>query len=286
MTTNILYSTPRVTAFNHILRNLNRNVQYKNAYGQVTGFPNLNSNKSMEMSISYMALDVATETTKYLFAAEETELCSVDTLMERAGIVDIDAIWETAFDAAKELFDSTKDDPSLATIGVPFYLRAEMITANFGQPETMGVNFYIGVYRDEEFQNMTYMFEMKFVSQAAMATRNANIARLQSKLAVDELKAAGNHPTQVAMTEEELAQSKAVAANEVISTTNSLNYETNALVGPMSAVLGLPAVQSAFDSVTRAAFSEFHDKLEGWENIDVDLLMSFFGAALMEVINS
>lgn len=88
------------------------------------------------------------------------------------------------------------------------------------------------------------------------------------------------------MDAEQLAQSKADAANDKRIRLAQIEQHKRALVGPMSAVLSIPAVQQAFGAMTQAVFVELKAKRPECKDWDIAALMAKFPDALAGVIGA
>ncbi len=194
------------------------------------------------------------------------------------------AAWEAAFDVAKEQFAKTKDQGIDAKkTGIAWFLRVDAVQANLNPTGPMGVSLMIGCYRDSAFTKIASMFEIGFFDTSTMTRRAEQISQLGAAIEQLESMVAGLHATQLDLRGEELEKSKRRASNDLVVTRGQLAQQQNALAAPMSAVLGITAVQQAFSAVAQAVFTELKSKLPEWSDIDVAELMKLFGPAMRAV---
>ena len=286
MTSNVLMASPRIVDFEHVLRDFNSPVQVRDPQGN-TGVTIQRLEKHINFDVLYLTAGGAIAgALSHNFTSEEGELCSVDTLTTNAG-VDPVAVWEAAFDAAKELFEITKDPtPGSEKTGIPFYLQLEKVKATLNPKNNMGITFGVGIYRDTEKTQLVNLFELTFVDKKTETQRAATLAAWKTQVETLDLLVAGTHPNQTGMDADKLAESKAQATQEREVKVAQITQHEAALIGPLSAVLGLPTVQQAFYKMTEAAFTEFKAKVSGWEQIVVSDLMALFPAALQQVVEA
>lgn len=281
--TNILLNTPRITGFTHALRDFNGPQQSYTPQGDLVNVIQ-KQEKHVLFQIKY-GTSVATTTLNHDFKKESGELCSVDELLANAG-VDAIALWEAAFDVAKEKFALTADpDDALRAVGIPFWLRLEQTQANLNLKDNMGLVFKVGVYSDAAMTQLVNMFEMAFVDKKTVAARATSLVNLETQKKTLEDMVAGTHPNQTNMSSADLAKSKAQAADELTVQVARIQQHNDALIGSLKDILVITEVKNAFGAIARAAFTEFTKKLVSWKDINVDVLMSAFPAALQEVID-
>lgn len=281
--TNILLNTPRITGFTHALRDFNGPQQRYNAQGDLVNVM-MKQEKHVLFEIKY-GTSVASTTLNHDFKKESGELCSVDELLTNAG-VDAIALWEAAFDVAKEKFALTADpDDALRAVGIPFWLRLEQTQARLNLKDNMGLVFTVGVYSDEAMTQLVNMFEMAFVDKKTVAARATSLVKLETQQKTLEDRVAGTHPSQTGMNVEDLATSKKQAADELTVQLARIEMHKAALIGSLKDILVITEVKNAFGAIARAAFSEFKSKLVSWKDINVDTLMTAFPDALQEVID-
>jgi len=282
---NIAYVVPRITSFRQILNEIIEARPVKTPNGDATQLSK--AKPSLTVGVGYV--DPSGEINggeSYLFDDQPTELKSVSQLMTAAG-VDVVAAWEAAFDAAKEQFDKTKDQPDTAkTIGVKWYMRVDVVEANLNPTGAMGLVLAIGCYKDAAYTKIASSFQIGFFDSKTMNQRADQIKQLESNLVQLEELIAGTHVSQVNQTEEYLKDSKARAANDKVINQMQLVKLQTALSAPLSQVLSVPAVQTAFAAVAQAVFTELQAKLPEWKDINVAEVMSFFGPALTSVVSA
>lgn len=282
---NIAYVVPRITSFRQILNEIIEARPVKTPNGDATQLSK--AKPSLTVGVGYV--DPSGEINggeSYLFDDQPTELKSVSQLMTAAG-VDVVAAWEAAFDAAKEQFDKTKDQPDTAkSTGVKWYMRVDVVEANLNPTGPMGLMLVIGCYKDAAYTKIASSFQIGFFDSKTMNQRADQIKQLESNLAQLDEMIAGTHVSQVGQTEDQLKDSKARAANDKVINQMQLTKLETALSAPLSQVLSVPAVQQAFGAVAQAVFTELQVKLPEWKDIKVAEVMSFFGPALVSIVSA
>lgn len=283
--TNIAYVVPRIVAFRQILNEIIEARAVKTPNGDATQLSK--AKPSLTVGVGYV--DPSGEINggeSYLFDDQPTEFKSVSELMAAAG-VNVGSAWEAAFDAAKEQFDKTKDQPDAArSTGIKWYMRVDVVEANLNPTGPMGLILVIGCYKDSAFTKIASSFQIGFFDSATMNQRADQIATIEANLIQLDEMIAGTHVSQVGQTTDQLADSKARAANDKVINQMQLGKLENALSAPLSQVLSVPAVQTAFAAVAQAVFTELQAKLPEWEDINVAEVMSFFGPALASVVSA
>ena len=283
--TNIAYVVPRITSFRQILNEIIEARPVKTPNGDATQLSK--AKPSLTVGVGYV--DPSGEINggeSYLFDDQPTELKSVSQLMTAAG-VDVIAAWEAAFDAAKEQFDKTKDQPDTAkSTGVKWYMRVDVVEANLNPTGPMGLMLVIGCYKDAAYTKIASSFQIGFFDSKTMNQRADQIKQLETNLAQLDEMIAGTHVSQVGQTEDQLKDSKARAANDKVINQMQLTKLETALSAPLSQVLSVPAVKGAFGAVAQAVFTELQVKLPEWKDINVAEVMSFFGPALASVVSA
>lgn len=282
---NIAYVVPRITSFRQILNEIIEARPVKTPNGDATQLSK--AKPSLTVGVGYV--DPSGEINggeSYLFDDQPTELKSVSQLMTAAG-VDVVAAWEAAFDAAKEQFDKTKDQPDTAkSTGIKWYMRVDVVEANLNPSGAMGLVLVIGCYKDAAYTKIASSFQIGFFDSKTMNQRADQIKQLESNLAQLDEMIAGTHVSQVGQTDEQLKDSKARAANDKVINSMQLTKLQTALSAPLSQVLSVPAVQAAFGAVAQAVFTELQAKLPEWKDIKVAEVMSFFGPALASIVSA
>ena len=282
---NIAYVVPRITSFRQILNEIIEARPVKTPNGDATQLSK--AKPSLTVGVGYV--DPSGEINggeSYLFDDQPTELKSVSQLMTAAG-VDVVAAWEAAFDAAKEQFDKTKDQPDTAkSTGVKWYMRVDVVEANLNPTGPMGLMLVIGCYKDAAYTKIASSFQIGFFDSKTMNQRADQTKQLESNLAQLDEMIAGTHVSQVGQTEDQLKDSKARAANDKVINQMQLTKLETALSAPLSQVLSVPAVQQAFGAVAQAVFTELQVKLPEWKDIKVAEVMSFFGPALVSIVSA
>lgn len=282
---NIAYVVPRIIAFRQILNEIIEARVVKTPNGDATQLSK--AKPSLSVGVGYV--DPSGEINggeSYLFDDQPTEFKSVYELMAAAG-VNVGSAWEAAFDAAKEQFDKTKDQPESAkSTGIKWYMRVDVVEANLNPTGPMGLMLVIGCYKDAAFTKIASSFQIGFFDSATMNQRADQIASIENNLIQLDDMIAGTHVSQVGQTTDQLADSKARAANDKVINQMQLAKLENALSAPLSQVLSVPAVQTAFAAVAQAVFTELQAKLPEWEDINVAEVMSFFGPALASVVSA
>ena len=282
---NIAYVVPRITSFRQILNEIIEARPVKTPNGDATQLSK--AKPSLTVGVGYV--DPSGEINggeSYLFDDQPTEFKSVSQLMTAAG-VDVVAAWEAAFDAAKEQFDKTKDQPDTAkSTGVKWYMRVDVVEANLNPTGPMGLMLVIGCYKDAAYTKIASSFQIGFFDSKTMNQRADQIKQLESNLAQLDEMIAGTHVSQVGQTEDQLKDSKARAANDKVINQMQLTKLETALSAPLSQVLSVPAVQQAFGAVAQAVFTELQVRLPEWKDIKVAEVMSFFGPALASVVSA
>lgn len=283
--TNIAYVVPRITSFRQILNEIIEARPVKTPNGDATQLSK--AKPSLTVGVGYV--DPSGEINggeSYLFDDQPTELKSVSQLMAAAG-VDVVAAWEAAFDAAKEQFDKTKDQPDTAkTTGIKWYMRVDVVEANLNPTGAMGLVLVVGCYKDAAYTKIASSFQIGFFDSKTMNQRADQIKQLESNLTQLDEMIAGTHVSQVGQTDEQLKDSKARATNDKVINQMQLAKLENALSAPLSQVLSVPAVQTAFAAVAQAVFTELQTKLPEWKDIKVAEVMAFFGPALASVVSA
>ncbi len=282
---NIAYVTPRITGFKHVQHPIIESRVVRRPNGDATQLSK--SKPSLTVDVAYV--DPSGEINggeSYTFGDQPGELKSVSELIAAAG-VDVIAAWEGAFDAAKEKFEKTKDQPDTAkTTGVRWYMRVDAVEANLNPNGPMGLILVVGCYKDEAYTKIASSFQIGFFDSKTMNQRADQIKQLKDNLVQLDDMIAGTHVSQHGQTEDQLKDSKARAANDKIINQMQLSKLENALSAPLSQVLSVPAVQSAFAAVAQAVFTELQAKLPEWKDIKVAEVMSFFGPALASVVSA
>jgi len=282
---NIAYVVPRIVSFRQILNEIVEARPVRTPNGEATQLSK--AKPSLVVGVAYV--DPSGEINggeSYTFGTEATELKSVTELITAAG-VDVVAAWEAAFDAAKELFDKTKDQPDSAKVtGIKWYMRVDVVEANLNPTGPMGLKLVVGCYKDSAFTKVASSFEIGFFDSKTMNQRADQIKQLESNIAQLEEMVAGTHLNQLELTGDALTESKARAANDLIINQMQLAKQESALSAPLSQVLSVPAVQTAFSAVALAVFTELQVKLPEWKDISVTELMKFFGPALTSVVSA
>lgn len=282
---NIAYVVPRITSFRQILNEIIEARPVKTPNGDATQLSK--AKPSLTVGVGYV--DPSGEINggeSYLFDDQPTELKSVSQLMVAAG-VDVVAAWEAAFDAAKEQFDKTKDQPDTAkSTGVKWYMRVDVVEANLNPTGPMGLMLVIGCYKDAAYTKIASSFQIGFFDSKTMNQRADQTKQLESNLAQLDEMIAGTHVSQVGQTEDQLKDSKARAANDKVINQMQLTKLETALSAPLSQVLSVPAVQQAFGAVAQAVFTELQVKLPEWKDIKVSEVMDFFGPALISIVSA
>lgn len=282
---NIAYVVPRIVSFRQILNEIVEARPVRTPNGEATQLSK--AKPSLTVGVAYV--DPSGEINggeSYTFGNEATELKSVSELIAAAG-ADVVAAWEAAFDAAKELFDKTKDQPDSAKVtGVKWYMRVDVVEANLNPTGPIGLKLVVGCYKDSAFTKVASSFEIGFFDSKTMNQRADQIKQLETNIAQLEEMVAGTHLNQLEMSGEQLADSKARAGNDLIINQMQLARQKAALSAPLSQVLGVPAVQAAFGAVALAVFTELQVKLPEWKDISVVEVMKFFGPALASVVSA
>ena len=198
---NIAYVVPRITSFRQILNEIIEARPVKTPNGDATQLSK--AKPSLTVGVGYV--DPSGEINggeSYLFDDQPTELKSVSQLMTAAG-VDVVAAWEAAFDAAKEQFDKTKDQPDTAkSTGVKWYMRVDVVEANLNPTGPMGLMLVIGCYKDAAYTKIASSFQIGFFDSKTMNQRADQIKQLESNLAQLDEMIAGTHVSQVGQTED------------------------------------------------------------------------------------
>lgn len=282
---NVAYVVPRIVSFRQILNEIVEARPVRTPNGEATQLSK--AKPSLTVGVAYVdPSDEINGGESYTFANDATELKSVSQLIAAAG-VDVVAAWEAAFDAAKELFDKTKDQPDSAKVtGVKWYMRVDVVEANLNPAGPMGLKLVIGCYKDSTFTKVASSFEIGFFDSKTMNQRADQIRQLESNIAQLEEMVAGTHLNQLEMSGEQLVDSKVRAANDLIINQMQLTKQKAALSAPLSQVLSVPAVQTAFSAVALAVFTELQVKLPEWKDIQVSKVMELFGPALASVVSA
>lgn len=222
----------------------------------------------------------------FTFAATPGQFASVSEVMA-ASKVDMAAVWEAAFDAAKEKFTKTKDQPpSAKDRGVTWYPRVDMVQASLQPGTEMGLTMVVGCYADSTYTKLRSTFAMLFVDSATLIRHSNQKTSLQTQIAQMDDMISGTNVNQVGMNEEALGKSKLAAANDKSIYQAQLAQREGMLVAPLSDVLGLPAVQQAFVAVGRVVFTELKRVQPEWAGISVDKLMEDFLPAFAAVVQA
>lgn len=282
---NIAYVVPRIVSFRQILNEIVEARPVRTPTGEATQL----SKAKPQLTVGVAYVDPSGEINggeSYVFANEATELKSVSQLIAAAG-VDVVAAWEAAFDAAKELFDKTKDQPDSAKLtGVKWYMRVDVVEANLNPTGPMGLKLVVGCYKDSAFTKVASSFEIGFFDSKTMNQRADQIKTLENNISQLEEMVAGTHLNQIEMTNEQKEESKARAANDLLINQMQLARQKASLSAPLSQVLSVPAVQTAFGAVALAVFTELQVKLSEWKDINVTEVMKFFGPALTSIVSA
>lgn len=282
---NIAYVVPRILGFRQIINEIFETRPVRTAQGE--GSQIAKAKPSLKIDIGFV--DPSGDINggeSYTFGSEPGELVSVADVLAAAG-VDVKAAWESAFDVAKERFAKTKDQPITAKkTGIAWYMRVDAVTANLNPTGPMGLSMTIGCYRDTAYTKIASMFEIGFFDTSTMTRRAEQIAQIEANIEQLESMVAGSHASQIDLRGDELEKSKRRAANDLVINNAQLLQQQNAMAAPLSDVLGLPAVQSAFTAVAQAVYTELRGKLVEWADIEVSELMKTFGPAMLEVATS
>jgi hypothetical protein len=286
---NTMGVSPVVTDFTHVLRTFESIVPCRTPEGLFNSqIPP--TRKHIRMGIGYYDnVSAKIESESYTFDSGDAvgngpnDLCSVDVLTTNANI-DPEAVWETAFDSVKELFDRTKDE-SAAPPGtqIPYYLKLDRVQAMLDRDAPKSIRFTVGIYTDPERTKIKQGYEMLFLDSAGMLQRANDLQRMQGELAIREERILGTHASQADLSPEDLAKNQADAATEKASYEVQIARHQGALVGTLASVLALPAVGLAFKNVTEAAFNEFKLKLPTWSQLDIPTLMTYFPDAMARI---
>lgn len=280
---NIAYVIPRIVGFRQVINPIIEARPVRTSQGDATQLSK--ANPSLLISIGFVdpSGDINGSET-YTFGDAPTTLKSLEQLLAAAG-VQVDAAWEAAFDAAKEQFVKTKDQPDSAkATGLKWYMRVDLVEAALNPKEPMGLRMVVGCYKDAEYTKFASAFELSFVDSKTMNQRQAQIDQLtQSITALNEM-AAGTHVNQTGLSGTDLMKSKNAAANDLVINLGNKARMESALVAPLGQALGVTAVQQAFAAVAQAVFTELQAKLPEWSDIQVAAVMQHFGPALAGVV--
>ena len=279
---NVTYVVPRILSFRQVLNEIVEARAVRTPNGDATQLSNSKPYLTVGVGYTDPSGDI-NGGESYTFAHESGELTSVGKLITAAG-VDVVEAWNKAFDAAKELFDKTKDQPDSAkVIGVAWHMRVDVVEASLNPTSAMGIRLIIGCYKDAAFTKVASTFEIGFHDSATMLQRSEQIKQLKANIIQLQDMVAGIHIQQHGMTGDALADSKTRAASDLTTNQGQLARMEAALAAPMSMVLGLPEVQTAFGAVAQAVFTELQSKLPEWKDIQVAEVMKFFGPAMLSV---
>lgn len=282
---NVAYVVPRIVSFRQILNEIIESRPVRTPNGDATQL----SKEKPKLTVDVAYVDPSGEINggeSYLFADQPTELKSVSELITAAG-VDVVAAWESAFDAAKEKFDKTKDQPDTAkSTGIKWYMRVDVVEAKLNPTGAMGLVLVIGCYKDAGYTKIASTFQIGFFDSKTMNQRADQIKQLKDNLIQLDEMIAGTHVSQHGQTADQLKDSKARAANDHVINSMQLAKLEGALSAPLSQVLSLPAVQTAFSAVAQAVFTELQKKLPEWSDINVTQVMSFFAPALTSIVSA
>lgn len=279
---NVAYVVPRILGFRQIINEIFETRSVRTAQGEQTQISKAKPSLKIDIGFVDPSGDI-NGGESYTFGPEAAELASVSAVLAAAG-VDVKAAWETAFDAAKEQFAKTKDQEQSAKLtGIAWYMRVDAVTANMNPTGPMGLSMTIGCYRDAAYTKIASMFEIGFFDTSTMTRRAEQIAQIEANIDQLESMVAGTHASQIDLRGEDLEKTKRRASNDLMINNAKLAQQRNAMAAPLSAVLGLPAVQTAFTAVAQAVFTELASKLPEWSDIDVAALMRSFGPAMLQV---
>lgn len=290
--TELMIGSPVIIGFLHAMRPFNVAVPVFSKDGRNAGTTLQAQPKQLKMTLKYSTGDIDHIKKEYTFLTTPGEgdsgLCSIDELVAKAGI-DPEAVWAAAFDKARELFETTKEPTgTAASLGIKLYPRLDVVQADFDLSTTMKIVFHAGIYEDPLYspESMVSMLQMEFQDSKTYEFRSVELARMNQTIERLDQLIAGTHPNQENMDEVQLAESKTAAANDKRIVQNQILAHEKALVGPMSEVLSIPAVQNAFASMGTAVFTELKAKLPSWADIDLPKLMEYFGPAMAKVISA
>ena len=280
---NIAYVVPRIVGFRQVINPIVEARPVRTAQGDATQL----SKSSPSLSISIGFVDPSGDingSETYTFSDTPTNLKSLEQLLAAAG-VQVETAWEAAFDAAKEQFVKTADQPDSAkATGIKWYMRVDLVEAALNPKEPMGLRMVVGCYKDAGYTKFASAFELAFVDSKTMQTRQAQIDQLTQSIAALEEMVAGTHVNQTGMSDADLLKSKNAAANDLVINLGNKARLESALVAPLSQALGVTAVQQAFAAVAQAVFTELQAKLPEWSDIQVAAVMQHFGPALAGVV--
>lgn len=284
--TNIAYVIPRVLSFKHVIHEIIEGRQVRTANGEATQISK--SKPSLTMGIGYV--DPSGDINggdSFTFGEQAANgLASLSEILTNAG-VDVVAVWEAAFDAAKEKFSKTADQPeSQKSVGVPWYLRVDVVQGTLNPTGNMGLSMTVGAYKDANFSKVASFFEIGFFDKRTMLKRQDQLEQIKTNIAQRTEMAAGTHVTQLEMTPDQLAKSKATAAVDLVVDEMQKAQHENALAAPLSDILNLVAVQTAFAAVAQAVFTELQAKQPDWADINVAEVMELFGPAVTKLVNA
>ena len=125
---NIAYVVPRIVGFRQVINPIVEARPVRTAQGDATQLSK--SNPSLSISIGFVdpSGDINGSET-YTFSDTPTNLKSLEQLLAAAG-VQVETAWEAAFDAAKEQFVKTADQPDSAkATGIKWYMRVDLVEA-------------------------------------------------------------------------------------------------------------------------------------------------------------
>jgi hypothetical protein len=276
---------PRIGGIKHVVNTVfeQRTIDTANGQQSVIG----KSDPLLTVSIGYVdPTGTVNGGEAFTFAATAGQFASVSEVMT-ASKVDMRAVWEAAFDAAKEKFNKTKDQPpSAKERGVTWYPRVDMVEAALQPGQPMALTMMVGCYADAGYTKLRSTFAMTFVDSATMIQHNNQKTTLLANIAQMDDMLAGTHASQLGMDVEALGKSKLAAANDKAVYQTQLAQRNGMLIAPLSDVLGLPAVQQAFVAVGRVVFTELKRVQPEWADISVDKLMEDFLPAFAAVVQA
>jgi hypothetical protein len=278
------FGIPRAVGFTHAIRDFNTPVSVQSADGSPSGVRIEKQKRHLTLDMAFVAQGGAVcGGSSYKFADTADTLCSVDELLEAAG-VNAESVWQQAYDAVRSQFPVTADPAEgMQGIAIPFFPRLEQVKANLNPSGPMAIMFTVGMYWDEAKTQLATMFELTFVDNKTLEQRAKNLETLQSQIAQLDEMIAGSHANQQGLTVEQLAKSKEQATAEKPVMQARIEQQQRQLVGSMSDILQIQSVQTAFGAIVRTAVTELKASQPSWASFDVDGWMTFFGPALQAV---
>lgn len=282
---NSLFATPRFVSFRHVVNRINELRVVHTARGEQTQLAKSDPNLSVGIGYIDHVGDISGIET-FQFGHEDGSFISLPKLLQNAG-VDMSEAWELAFDATKELFEKTRDQPeTMGEIGVRWAMRVDVVEANLNPRNEMGIVFIIGCYSDDTFSKLRASFTLSFADKKSLSQFENVKKQLSDRIADLKQMIAGTHVAQVGLSPDDLRKSKESAAADIVVVQGQLDERGKLLVGPMSSVLSLPTVQQAFGKVAQVVFIELQKTLPEWSAIEVPKLMAHFAAAFANTIQS